>query len=98
MWVYAPLRSAQNKRPLDVLRPREVCAERSERSNRYREITLNAQKSAEAIVAGSFFFFSSAKGQINRSLKYDLEGGMSRWVQKTEKAAHKEIARNAKGM
>ena len=72
VWVYAPLRSAQNKRPLDVLRPREVCAERSERSNRYCEITLNAQKSAEAIVAGSFFSFS-AKGQINRSLKYDLE-------------------------
>ena len=36
--------------------PREVCAERSERSNRYQEITLDAQKSAEAIVAGSFFF------------------------------------------
>ena len=30
--------------------PREVCVERSERSNRYCEITLNAQKSAEAIV------------------------------------------------
>ena len=35
--------------------PREVCAERSERSNRYCEMTLSAQKSAEAIVAGSFF-------------------------------------------
>ena len=31
--------------------PREVCAERSEKSNRYCEITLNAQKSAEVIVA-----------------------------------------------
>ena len=53
--VSAPLRAVQNKRPLDVLHPREVCAERSERSNRYCEMTLNAQKSAEAIVAGSFF-------------------------------------------
>ena len=56
VWVYASLRSVQSKRPLDVLHPREVCVERSERSNRYRKITLNAQKSAEAIVAGSFFF------------------------------------------
>ena len=31
--------------------PREVCMEHSERSNRYREITLNIQKSAEAVVA-----------------------------------------------
>ena len=30
--------------------PGEVCAKRSERSNRYCEITLSAQKSAEAIV------------------------------------------------
>ena len=31
--------------------PGEVCAVRSERSNRYHEITLSAQKSAEVIVA-----------------------------------------------
>ena len=55
VWVYAPLRSVQNKRPLDVLHPREVCTERSEKSNRYRKITLNVQKSAEAILAESFF-------------------------------------------
>ena len=36
--------------------PREICAVCSEKSNLYCEITLNAQKSAEAIVAGSFFF------------------------------------------
>lgn len=30
--------------------PREVCTERSEKSNRYRKVTLNVQKSAEAIV------------------------------------------------
>ena len=44
--------------------PREVCAERSEKSNRYRKITLNVQKypkgmiSAEAVVA----VFFSVKG------------------------------------
>ena len=31
--------------------PGEICAERSERSNRHQEMTLNVQKSAEAIVA-----------------------------------------------
>ena len=31
--------------------PREVCAERSKKSNHYCEIMLNAQKSAEVIVA-----------------------------------------------
>ena len=31
--------------------PREVCMERSERSNHYRKIMLNIQKSAEVIVA-----------------------------------------------
>lgn len=30
--------------------------ESSEKGKRYREITLSVQKSAEAIVAGSFFF------------------------------------------
>lgn len=53
MWVSAPLRSVQDKRPPDVLHPREVCAVCSEKSNRYCEITLNAQKSAEAIAAKS---------------------------------------------
>jgi hypothetical protein len=31
--------------------PREVCMESPEKGNRYREITLNIQKSAEVIVA-----------------------------------------------
>ena len=39
--------------------PREVCTESSEKGNRYREVTLSVQKSAEVIVAGSFF---SVKG------------------------------------
>ena len=30
--------------------PGEICAERSERSNRHHEMALSAQKSAEAIV------------------------------------------------
>ena len=34
--------------------PREVCTERSEKNNRYRKVTLNVQKSAEAIVAVFF--------------------------------------------
>lgn len=34
--------------------PREVCMESSENGNRYREITLNVQKSADVIVAESF--------------------------------------------
>lgn len=49
--------------------PREVCAESSERSNHYREVMLNVQKSAEVIVA----VFFSAKDRINRSLSYDWE-------------------------
>ena len=31
--------------------PGEICAERSERSNRHHEMAMSAQKSAEAIVA-----------------------------------------------
>ena len=49
--------------------PREVCAESSERSNHYREVMLNVQKSAEVILA----VFFSAKDRINRSLSYDWE-------------------------
>ena len=49
--------------------PREVCAESSERSNHYREVMLNVQKSAEVIVAVFFL----AKDRINRSLSYDWE-------------------------
>ncbi len=30
--------------------PREICTIRSEKSNRYRKITLNVQKSAEVIL------------------------------------------------
>ena len=41
---------------------REVCMESSEKGKRYREITLSVQKSAEAIVAGSFFCVRSGEG------------------------------------
>ena len=34
--------------------PREICTEGSERSNHYREVMLNVQKSAEVIVADFF--------------------------------------------
>lgn len=36
--------------------------ESSEKGKRYREITLSVQKSAEAIVAGSFFCVRSGEG------------------------------------
>ena len=48
--VFAPLRSVQNKHPLDALHPGEVCTICPERDNHYREIMLNVQKSAEVIV------------------------------------------------
>ncbi len=51
--------------------PGEICVRRPERSNRYHEIALNTQKSAEAIVAGNLFF--SVKGRINRSSQYNRE-------------------------
>ena len=50
--------------------PREVCTESSERSNHYREVMLNVQKSAEVIVAEVFF---SVKDRINRSPWYNWE-------------------------
>ena len=46
--------------------PREVCVERSERSNHSRKAVLSTQKSAEVIVAEK-----KAKDRINRSLEYD---------------------------
>ena len=49
--IYAPLRSVQSKRPLDVLHPGEVCAACPERDNHCRKAVLSAQKSAEAVVA-----------------------------------------------
>ena len=54
---------------------------------------LNAQKSAEVIVA------DKVKDRINRSLKYDPERRDEQWMQKTtQKATCKEIVRNTKGM
>ena len=54
---------------------------------------LNAQKSAEVIVA------DKAKDRINRSPEYDPERRNGQWMQKTiQKAACKEIVRNTKGM
>ena len=52
--------------------PREVCVERSERSNHSRKIMLNTQKSAEVIVVKETKFLET-KDRINRSLKYDRE-------------------------
>ena len=63
--------------------PREVCTERSEKSNRYRKVTLNVQKSAEATVAGSFFFFFRRRAESIGVFSTTGKGGMGRWVQKT---------------
>ncbi len=46
---------------------------RSERSNYYRKVILNMQKSAEVIVAKGNFVLFEVKDQINRSPKYDRE-------------------------
>lgn len=60
--------------------PREVGTERSEKSNRYRKVTLNVQKSAEATVAGSFF---RRRAESIGVFSTTGKGGMGRWVQKT---------------
>ena len=67
--------------------PREVCVRRPEKGNRYRKVALNTQKSAEVIVA------EKRRTESIGVLRTTWKGGMS-----TEKAAHKEIARNVKGM
>ena len=74
--------------------PGEICAERSERSNRHHEMALSAQKSAEAIVAERQR--AKSVGVLNTTEK----GGMRIWMQKTSAmmAAHREIVRNTKGM
>lgn len=53
--------------------PGEVCAARLERGNHYFKVVLNAQKSAEVIVAKMKQVFIRVKDRINRSLKYDRE-------------------------
>ena len=42
--------------------PREVCAERSERSNHSRKAMLNAQKSAEVVVVMQSESFDKGEG------------------------------------
>ena len=54
--------------------PREVCTERSERSNHYREVMLSVQKSAEVIVAVFFQRRTESIGVFSTTGK----GGMSR--------------------
>ena len=56
------------------------------------EAVLNAQESAEVIVA------ERRRTESIGVLSMTRKGEMSIWVQKTKKAAHKEIARNVKGM
>ena len=74
--------------------PREICAERSEKSNHHHEMMLSAQKSAEAIVA------EKRRAESIGVFSTTEKGGMRTWMQKTSAmmAAHKEIVRNTKGM
>ena len=74
--------------------PGEICAERSEKGNCHRKAALNAQKSAEAIVAETRR--AESVGVLNTTGK----GEMRTWMQKTPvlMAAHREIVRNTKGM
>ena len=73
--------------------PGEVCAACLKKDNHCREAVLNAQKSAEAIVA------EMRRAESTGVLSTTRKGGMGRWVQKTKKkAAYKEIVRNTKGM
>ena len=74
--------------------PGEICAKCSERSNRHHEVALNAQKSAEAIVA------ERRRAESTGVLITTEKGGMGIWMQKTSvmMAAHREIVRNIKGM
>jgi len=60
--------------------------------------TTTAQSSAERTEVSRGHSSGDVKDRINRSPKYDLERRMDKWVQKTKRAAHKEIARNVKGM
>ncbi len=70
----------------------EICAARPERDNRCHEISLNAQKSAEAIVP--------EKGRVESVGVHSTtaKGGMRAGMQKTSAmaAAHKEIVRNTR--
>ena len=73
--------------------PREVCVRRPEKGDRYRKVALNTQKSAEDIVA------EKRRTESIGVLRTTWKGRMSKCVQKTrKKAAHREIARNVKGM
>ena len=73
--------------------PREVCVRRPEKGNSYRKVALNTQKSAEVIVA------EKRRTESIGVLRTTWKGRMSKCVQKTrKKAAHREIARNVKGM
>ena len=74
--------------------PREVCAERSEKSNRYRKITLNVQKSAEAIVAGSFF---RRRAESIGVLSTTGKGGMSRMGTENRESCSQRDSAERKG-
>ena len=66
--------------------------------NALKEVST-AQSSVEHAEVSRGHSSGDTKDRISRSLKYDLERRDEQWMQKTkEKAAHKEIVRNTKGM
>ena len=74
--------------------PREICTKRSERSNHYREVILSVQKSAEAIVAGSFFW---RRAESIGVLSTTGKGGMSRMGAENRESCSQRDSAERKG-
>ena len=63
-----------------------------------KEVTI-AKSNAECTEVSRGHSSRETKDRINKSLNYDPERRDEQWIQKTtQKAAHKEIVRNTKGM
>ena len=73
--------------------PREVCTERSERSNHYREVMLSVQKSAEVIVAVFFQRRTESIGVFSTTGK----GGMSRMGTENRESCSQRDSAERKG-
>ena len=82
----------------NVWYPRETCVKCFERGNRICEDALNAQESAEVIVSWNTSWCNRRRTKSIGVFSTTRKGGTGTWVQKTQKAACKEIARNVKGM
>ena len=74
--------------------PREVCAESSERSNHYREVMLNVQKSAEVIVA---VFYFQRRTELIGVFGTTGNGGMSRMGTENRESCSQRDSAERKG-